>query len=466
MPRQAFPRAVLSARCQMNVSFEARLLYVTDVSAFALTSIVVCLAAVFGLVSHRFLRLPATIGTMVLSLCSVLLLIVTGKMVPSLHGYAMSMFERIDFHDLVLHGLLAFLLFAGALHLDLDELKRNGAAVFLLSTVGTLASAGVIAALLWVILQAAHLPVSAMSCLLFGALISPTDPIAVLEMLQRVGAPRQIQALLGGESLFNDGVGAVLFLALLATPEAREFPSPGSFASLFVLQAGGGVVLGLALGLLVYRLLRLVDSYRIEIFLTLALAMGGYALADALHVSAPLEAVMAGLAVNGRSRFHTMSAMTRENLDKFWGLFDDMLNVILFFLLGFALIVVNLSGKVIVAGLVTIPAVLAARAMTVWVLLYPNRKTVEDLHKTALVMTWGGLRGALSIALVLALAATPTLRTLLPITYIVVVFSVLAQGLTMVPLLRRLGLDSERGCDDDVRDSDGLKSGAKRAASP
>ena len=197
----------------MNVSFQARLLYVTDVSAFALTSIVVCLAAVFGLVSHRFLRLPATIGTMVLSLCSVLLLIVTGKMVPSLHGYAMSMFERIDFHDLVLHGLLAFLLFAGALHLDLDELKRNGAAVFLLSTVGTLASAGVIAALLWVILQAAHLPVSAMSCLLFGALISPTDPIAVLEMLQRVGAPRQIQALLGGESLFNDGVGAVLFLA-------------------------------------------------------------------------------------------------------------------------------------------------------------------------------------------------------------------------------------------------------------
>ena len=417
----------------------AEMLYGYPVSVFQLTSIVVCLAAAFGLVSHRFLRLPATIGTMVLSLVSALALIVTGKMVPSLHGFAAAMFERIDFHDLVLHCLLAFLLFAGALHLDLDELKRQKAAVFLLSTVGTVTSAALVAALLWVILRAVDLPASAMSCMIFGALISPTDPIAVLEMLRRVGAPAEIQTLLGGESLFNDGVGAVLFLALLATPDSRAVPSLGSFTSLFLLEAGGGIVLGLVLGLIVFRLLRMVNSYRIEVFLTLALAMGGYALADALHVSAPLEAVMAGLVVNSRSRFHKMSEETRENLDKFWGLLDDMLNVILFFLLGFALIVVDLSGRVIVAGLLAIPAVLVVRAVVVWALMYPQRTTVPGLHRTGIVMTWGGLRGALSIALVLALAATPASRPLLPITYIVVVFSVLVQGLTMVPLLRRLG---------------------------
>lgn len=412
-------------------------------SIFELTSLVVCLAAAFGLASHRFLRLPATIGTMVLSLVSALALIVAGKLVPSLHGFAVGMFQRIDFHDLVLHCLLAFLLFAGALHLDLDELRRQKTAVFLLSTVGTVASAGIVAALLWVILRIVHLPASAMSCMIFGALISPTDPIAVLEMLRRVGAPPEIQALLGGESLFNDGVGAVLFLVLLATPESRAVPSLGSFTSLFLLQAGGGIVLGLVLGLIVYRLLRMANNYRIEVFLTLALAMGGYALADALHVSAPLEAVMAGLMVNSRSRFHTMPETTRENLDKFWGLLDDMLNVVLFCLLGFALIVVALSGRVIIAGLLAVPAVLMARAITVWALLY-RRSPAPGLHKTGIVMTWGGLRGALSIALALALAATPWSGPLLPITYIVVVFSVLVQGLTMVPLLRKLKLDAAR----------------------
>lgn len=418
------------------------LLYGCRVTVFELTSIIVCLAAAFGLVSHRFLRLPATIGTMVLSLVFALLLMVIGKMVPSFHDFAVGMFQRIDFHDIVLHCLLAFLLFAGALHLDLDELKRHGVTIFVLSTLGTLLSAGLIAGLLWFILAACHLPVSVMSCLIFGALISPTDPIAVLEMLRRVGAPMQIQTLLGGESLFNDGVGAVLFLALLATPGSRALPSVGSFTGLFFLEAGGGVALGFALGFIAYRLLLLVDSYKIEVFLTLALAMGGYALADALHISAPLEAVAAGLVVNSHKQFHAMSPITVDNLDKFWGLLDDMLNVILFFLLGFALIVVPLSGRLVLAGLLAIPAVLLARAAAVWVLLYPSRRSVKEFHKTGIVMTWGGLRGALSVALVLALVSTPASRPLLPITYIVVVFSVLVQGLTMVPLLLLLGLDS------------------------
>ena len=408
-------------------------------SAFQLISIIVSLAAVFGLVSHRFLRLPATIGTMVLSLLTASLLIVTGKRIPAFHTFAVAMFDRVDFHALVLHCLLAFLLFAGALHLDLDELRRHRLTILLLATLGTVLSTGLIAALLWIILAACHIPASILTCLIFGALMSPTDPIAVLEMLRRVGAPAHIQSLLGGESLFNDGVGAVLFLALLATPESSALPSVGSFTALFLLEAGGGIVLGLALGYLTYRLLRLGDGYRIGVFFTLALAMGGYALADALHISAPLEAVAAGLVVNSQGRHHALSPITVDNLDKFWGLLDDMLNVVLFFLLGFALIVVPFSGRLIVAGLLAIPAALIARAASSGILLFPLHRSQPDLKATWAVMTWGGLRGALSVALVLALLDEPHLRPLLPITYIIVVFSVLVQGLTMVPLLRRLG---------------------------
>jgi len=406
---------------------------------FQFISVIVCLAAFFGLVSYRFLRLPVTIGTMVLSLLSASFLIFSGRRIAPFHNFALGMFERLDFHSLVLHGLLAFLLFAGALHLDLESLRRHRLTVLILSTLGTILSTGLIAGLIWCILHLCHIPANLLSCLIFGALISPTDPIAVLEMLQRVGAPAHIQTLLGGESLFNDGVGAVLFLALLATPSASPLPSIKSFTILFLLEAGGGILLGILLGLFVDRLLRLIDNYRIEVFLTLALAMGGYALADALHISAPLEAVAAGLLVNSRGRALAMSATSIHRLDDFWSLLDDMLNIILFLLLGFALIVVPFSGKLILAGLLAIPAALIARGLSVGVLLYPLRRWNPEPGKTWLVMTWGGLRGALSIALVLALLDTPTLRPFLPITYIIVVFSVLVQGLTMVPLLRRLG---------------------------
>jgi len=409
-------------------------------SIFALISVIVTFAAIFALASHRWMRLPPTIGTMILSVASATILSVLGKEIPSLQRFAVSIFSLLDFNAIVLHGLLAFLLFAGALHLNLEQLRRQRLPVLVLSTLGTILSAVFVAGLLWLVLAVCHLPANALTCLIFGALISPTDPIAVLEMLRRVGAPAHIQSLLGGESLFNDGVGAVLFLALLESSRSGAIPSLGSFAVLFVLEAGGGICLGLLLGYVTYRLLLLSDNYTMEILLTLALAMGGYALADAMHISAPLEAVAAGLLVNSRGRARDMPALTHDDVDKFWHLVDDILNVVLFLLLGFALVLVPFSVRVVVAGLLAIPAVLLARAASVALLLYPIQRPKQEFVNTWAVLTWGGLRGALAVALVLVLVRQPDAGPLLAITYTVVVFSVLVQGLTMVPLLRRLGL--------------------------
>lgn len=406
-------------------------------SLFALLSLIVCLAALFGLVSHRFLRLPPTIGTLALSVVAVSILTILGKHLPGIQQFATQLVRSIDFNAVVLHGMLAFLLFAGALHLDLGRLKKQAIPVAALSVVGTILATLFVAGLLWLILHVCHLQANFLTCLIFGALISPTDPVAVLEMLRRVKAPAEVQTLLGGESLFNDGVGAVLFLALLEASGPHGMPSLSRFSILFLLEAGGGLALGLVAGYAVSRLIRLSDDYTLRTLLTLALAMGGYALADALHLSAPLEAVAAGLMVSYRA--HAVSTPARQHVADFWALLDDMLNVVLFLLLGFAMILVPFSTRLFVAGLLTIPAVLLARAASVAVVLFPLRRYVNRFGALCAVLTWGGLRGALSVALVLALAHRAGAMELLSITYTVVVFSVLAQGLTMVPLLRRLG---------------------------
>ena len=409
-------------------------------------SIIVTLAALFSLLSVRVLRLPASVGTMALASVSALVLAGAGRQMPGLHTFAVRLFGQVNFHDLVLHGMLAFLLFAGALHLDLDELKRQKLPVLVLATLGTILSAGLTGSLLWAILAVAHLRLPMAQCLLFGALISPTDPIAVLDMLRRVGAPPFLHALLGSESLFNDGVGAVLFFTLLDWKQdaiggaGREALTV--VGTHFVVQACGGLVLGAALGYVTYWLLRVIDNPTVEILLTLSLAMGGYALADALHLSAPLEVVAAGLVANSHGRLRAMSERTIEELDAFWSLLDEMLNVILFLLLGFALVLVPLSGRLLVSGLVAVVAVLVGRGLSVLLLgAVPGRNRSLPFRSQWLVLTWGGLRGALSVALVLALVGRPGANTLLAMTYVVVSFAVVAQGLTMIPLLRRLGLE-------------------------
>jgi CPA1 family monovalent cation:H+ antiporter len=300
-----------------------------------------------------------------------------------------------------------------------------------------------VAVLLKLTLQLFGLPADILSCLLFGALISPTDPIAVLEMLRRVGAPLSLETQLGAESLFNDGIGAVLFVTLLETTQKGTFPPAGQFALTLLLKAGGGIALGLLLGYLVYRLLRMVDSYPVEVLLTLALAMGGYALADVLGLSAPLEAVAAGLLVNGRARRLAMSPVTRENVDKFWELIDGILNVILFLLLGLEILVTPWNSRFTYAALFTIPAVLFARWCSVGASIGLMRWAHKPVRGTVAILTWGGLRGGLAVALALSLEPSAMRNELLAITYVVVVFSVVGQGLTMPRLLRRFELTEE-----------------------
>jgi CPA1 family monovalent cation:H+ antiporter len=336
--------------------------------------------------------------------------------------------------------MLAFLLFAGALKLDLKELGKQKAAVTALSVFGTLLSTAIVAGLLKLILTATGFQASWVACLLFGALISPTDPIAVLELLRRVDAPAGLEAQLTGESLFNDGVGAVVFLTLLASVDGGGPPSVASFTWLLLIKAGGGVILGLALGFICYRLIRTVDSYRLEALLTLALAMGGYALADALRLSAPLEAVAAGLVVGGRARHLAMSEETRNHVDDFWDLIDTFMNVILFLLLGLELIAMPWSIEYVYAGLLAIPVVLGARWLSVAASLGLVRAFHKPVRGAMSVLTWGGLRGGLAVALALSIPQGRPHDRLLAITYIVVIFSIVVQGLTMSSLLRRLGL--------------------------
>ncbi|HEV2277909.1 MAG TPA: sodium:proton antiporter [Acidobacteriaceae bacterium] len=410
---------------------------------FALLSALVTLAAAFSLISHRVLRLPTTVGVMVLSLVFSTALLLLGGALPGVHARAEAIIGHIDFSAVVLHGMLAFLLFAGAMQLNLSDLRRQKSPVAALSIFGTVLSTVVVAVLIRLILSVTGLELGWLPCLLFGALISPTDPIAVLEMLRRVGAPASLEAQLTGESLFNDGVGAVLFLTLLASFETGRQPSAGEFSWQLLMKAGGGIGMGLGLGYLAYRLLRTVDAYRVEELLTLALAMGGYALADVLRLSAPLEAVAAGLVAGSVGREFAMSELTRERVDRFWELIDDMLNVMLFLLLGLELLVMPWNRHYVYAGLLAIPIVLAAR----WISVVVSLLLVRVLHRPArgaiTVLTWGGLRGGLAVALALSMKPGVAHDRILAITYIVVIFSIVAQGLTMDRLLHRLGFAAQ-----------------------
>ena len=411
---------------------------------FALLSSVLALAALFGLLSHRVLRLPATVGTMALALLLSGVLLVLGRASSGagamLSHTASRAVGQIDFGPLVLHGMLAFLLFAAALHLDLEALRRERFIVAALAIVGTVLSTGMVAAALYLLLPLLHIAADPLFCLLFGALIAPTDPVAVLSMLRHVGAPPAIEMRLAGESLFNDGVGAALFLALLGVADSGVAPTVPGFLWLLTREAGGGLLLGLALGYITYLLLRATDNFRVEVTLTLALATGSYALADSLHLSGPLAVIAAGVVVNGRANALSPSKLVRDNVDTFWEVLDEIFNVVLFLLLGLELLAVPLARGALLAGLIAVPAVLLARYLSVSALLGTVRLWRPHVPGSIRVLTWAGLRGGLSVALALGLPAGPQKNLALVMTYVVVIFSVLIQGLTVAPLLRRLKL--------------------------
>lgn len=390
-------------------------------------------AAVFGLISTRWLKLPITIGTMLLTVISSVALMLTAAVVPGIHLWASALVRQINFGTLVLDGMLPLLLFAGAFLLDLDQLLREKLAVTLLSTAGT-AVCFFLVALLMQLLTRGHLPW--IECLIFGALISPTDPIAVLEMLRRAGIPKRIEAQLAGESLFNDGIGAVLFITMLEVAAGRA-PTPWQVAGILCVKAGGGILVGLAAAWCASHLMRRVDAYQVDILLTIALAFGGYALAQLLNVSAPLEAVVAGIALRHFNRQLPRERIAHNSVDGFWTVIDEIQNSVLFVLLGLEAMAIALDRTTILTGLAAILSVNAVRFATVAALLAIVRLLRPAHRSSTFVLTWGGLRGGLSIALALSVPEALGRSWMLGATYVVVVFSIVTQGASMNWFLRR-----------------------------
>ncbi len=407
---------------------------------FELIAVLVVLAAGLSYLNLRLLKLPSTIGLMALTLLLSMLVLIIGTFVPAVKEQARAVVSQIDFEETLLHGMLGFLLFAGALHVDLGDLARSKWPIAILATAGVFISTAFVGGLVWVFLRLLGHPVPIVGALLFGALISPTDPIAVLGLLKHLGVPKSLQVQFAGESLFNDGVGVVLFLGLLEGATSGQGLDAAGLVALFLREAIGGALFGFGAGVLVYYLLKAVDHYQVEIMLSLALVAGGFALADALHLSAPIAMVVAGLIIGNHGRLSAMSPSTKEHLDMFWELIDEILNALLFVLIGMELLVLTFTARYLVAGLMAVPTVLLARFISVAlpVRLLARR---EPLNPAAVpILTWGGLRGGISVALALSLPRDGVVGrggdVLIAMTYVVVVFSILVQGLTIAPLAR------------------------------
>ena len=389
-----------------------------------IVSILVITAALFGWISSRLLRLPITIGTMLLTVGASLLLSDLAHYLPGVQNWAGHLAGHIHFESLILHGLLPLLLFAGAFLLNPEELGREKLPVALLSVPGTVLSFLAVAGLMKLLAGPAF---SWTECLIFGALISPTDPIAVLEMLRRVGVPKSIQSQLAGESLFNDGVGAVLFLTMIEIARGQT-PTFWHVAGLLLLQAGGAIFLGVAAAWLISLLMRKVDSYQVDILLTLALALAAYALAVAWELSAPLEAVVAGIALRHFNRRKRKGLIADERVDSFWTLIDEVLNSILFVLLGLEILAVSFNFQTVRAGAAAILSVNVVRLAIVVLCIVIVRLHRKQRRASIFTMTWGGLRGGLSIALALSVPAALGGSWIFGATYLTVVFSILIQG--------------------------------------
>ncbi|HUB30723.1 MAG TPA: sodium:proton antiporter [Terracidiphilus sp.] len=402
-------------------------------STLAILSLLFAIAAVFGLLSARWLRMPITIGTMLLTVLASAALTLASGLVPGIHRWAAGLVEQINFERLILHGMLPLLLFAGAFLLDLQDLAREKLTVALLSVVGTAFSFLLVALLMLALSGSAA---TWMECLLFGALVSPTDPIAVLEMLRRVGIPKRIQAQLAGESLFNDGIGAVLFITMLDLARGNA-PTPWHAAGLLLAKAGGGVFVGVAAAWIVSHLMRRVDAYQVDILLTVALALGGYVLADELRLSAPLEAVVAGIALRHFNERASKVHIAHGRVDEFWKVIDEVQNSVLFVLLGLEAMAIPLDAAAVRAGAAGIVAVNTVRLAAVALILLSVRLLQPGHRSSTLVLTWGGLRGGLSIALALSVPQMFGRSWILGATYLVVVFSIVVQGGSMNWLLRR-----------------------------
>lgn len=402
---------------------------------FQISSLLLSFAAIFAYINYRYIKLPTTIGIMLLSLVLSLALIAFGKLGFTIDDHAIKIVNSIDFNQALLHGMLSFLLFAGALHVNINDLKEQKWVIAILATLGVIISTFIIGTAIYYILQWLSIPIAYTYCLVFGALISPTDPIAVMGILKVAGAPKTLETKIAGESLFNDGIGVVVFLVLLGIATGGDDMTASHIVGLFALELLGGVFFGLGLGFVGFLMLRGVDNYQVEALITLALVSGGYALAEVMHVSAPIAIVVVGLFIGNHGRMLAMSDKTRERLDDFWELIDEILNAILFLLIGVEILILTFSIQFMIAGILAIPTVLLARWICVGVPIQVMKRFRTFSPYVTTILTWGGLRGGISVALALSIPQGSERDPLLVITYFVVVFSILVQGLTIKKVL-------------------------------
>ena len=405
-------------------------------------AILISLAALFSYINYRYIKLPTTIGLLIIALLLSLSIIVLGKFGIPLEDHAKHLLLQINFNETLMQGMLSALLFAGALHVHLEELNKQKWVVAILASVGVIASTFMIGFASYYIFAFIGLEIPLIYCLLFGSLISPTDPIAVMGILKTIGAPKSLETKIAGESLFNDGVAIVVFLVLLNIAGAGHGGGHGeinatSIATLFAQEALGGALFGFIIGYITFRMLASIDNYQVEILLTLALVLGGYALASALHISGPIAVVVAGLLIGNKGRRFAMSERTRRHLDNFWELIDEILNAILFVLIGLEVLVLSFEMQYLWAGLIMIPVTLLARFISVGTSVAIMKLRQSFSPRIIRILTWGGLRGGISIALVLTLPDNEYREALLVITYIVVIFSIIVQGLTIGKLIKK-----------------------------
>ncbi|NRB45168.1 MAG: sodium:proton antiporter [Verrucomicrobiales bacterium] len=398
---------------------------------FDIIAVLISLAAIFGYLNYRYIKLPTTIGLMLLGLVFSFAIIITGQFKPELSEYAKSFVENVELDETLLGIMLSYLLFAGALHVKLQDLSNQRWIIGILSTFGVIISTFLVGSASYFILKILNIEITYSYCLLFGALISPTDPVAVLGILKKAGAPKSLETKITGESLFNDGVGVVVFISILGVINGDMNPNGSEIAKLFLFEVFGGLGLGFLLGLIAFLMLRNIDQYQVEILITLALVTGGYSLAQHLHTSGPLAMVVAGLMIGNQGRLLAMSSKTEEHVDSFWELIDEILNALLFLIIGLEILALEFNSLFLVFGIIAIPLILATRmfAVSLPVLLLKKRRTFTKGVIRAL--TWGGLRGGISLALALSIPKGAERDLLLTATYVVVIFSIAVQGMTL-----------------------------------
>ena len=398
---------------------------------FDIIAVLISLAAIFGYLNYRYIKLPTTIGLMLLGLLFSFVIIIAGQFKPGLAEYAKSFVENVELDETLLGIMLSYLLFAGALHVKLQDLSKEKWIIAILATFGVVISTFVVGSTSYFILKILNMEISYLYCLLFGALISPTDPVAVLGILKKAGAPKSLETKITGESLFNDGEGVVVFISILGIITGDMNPNGSEIAKLFLFEVFGGLGLGFLLGLIAFMMLRNIDQYQVEILITLALVTGGYSLAQHLHTSGPLAMVVAGLMIGNQGRVLAMSSKTEEHVDSFWELIDEILNALLFLIIGLEILALEFDFLFLVFGIIAIPLILATRMFAVSLPVFILKKRRTFTKGVIRALTWGGLRGGISLALALSIPKGAERDLLLTATYIIVIFSIAVQGMTL-----------------------------------